>query len=283
MIIHFGGEAVPTAAIITNPKKDTDGRYTKKVAAILEEKYSILYDKDFSSETIHKMYEEADVIIVLGGDGTLLSAADSASSFSVPMLGINLGHLGFMADVEENNIEASLKAFLKGEYTIDHRFMIDARIDKKDGSALRLSALNDIVVTRASYQRMVAFDIKVNGDHLATYQGDGLVVATPTGSTAYSMSAGGPVVDPSLDVCIITPVCPHTISSKPVIVPGTAEIQIDFKSTFDDKAMLTADGKEGIRLCEGDVIKINASDKTLGLIRLLNRSFYDILHHKLQG
>lgn len=283
MIIHFGGEAVPTAAIITNPKKDTDGRYTKKVAAILEEKYSILYDKDFSSETIHKMYEEADVIIVLGGDGTLLSAADSASSFGVPMLGINLGHLGFMADVEENNIEASLKAFLKGEYTIDHRFMIDARIDKKDGSALRLSALNDIVVTRASYQRMVAFDIKVNGDHLATYQGDGLVVATPTGSTAYSMSAGGPVVDPSLDVCIITPVCPHTISSKPVIVPGSAEIQIDFKSTFDDKAMLTADGKEGIRLCEGDVIKINASDKTLGLIRLLNRSFYDILHHKLQG
>lgn len=274
---------MPTAAIITNPKKDADGIYTKRVAAILKEKYDILYDKDFKKEDIHTMYEKADVIIVLGGDGTLLSAADSASSFGVPMLGINLGHLGFMADVEENSIEASLKAFLKGEYTTDRRFMIDATVNKKDGSVIKLSALNDIVVTRASYQRMVAFDIKVNGDHLATYQGDGLVVATPTGSTAYSMSAGGPVVDPSLDVCIITPVCPHTISSKPVIVPGNAEIRIDFKSTFDDKAMLTADGKEGIRLCEGDVIKINASDKTLGLIRLKSRSFYDILHHKLQG
>lgn len=274
---------MPTAAIITNPKKDADGIYTKRVAAILKEKYDILYDKDFKKEDIHTMYEKADVIIVLGGDGTLLSAADSASSFGVPMLGINLGHLGFMADVEENSIEASLKAFLKGEYTTDRRFMIDATVNKKDGSVIKLSALNDIVVTRASYQRMVAFDIKVNGDHLATYQGDGLVVATPTGSTAYSMSAGGPVVDPSLDVCIITPVCPHTISSKPVIVPGNAEIRIDFKSTFDDKAMLTADGKEGIRLCEGDVIKINASSKTLGLIRLKSRSFYDILHHKLQG
>ena len=274
---------MPTAAIITNPKKDADGIYTKRVAAILKEKYDILYDKDFKKEDIHTMYEKADVIIVLGGDGTLLSAADSASSFGVPMLGINLGHLGFMADVEENSIEASLKAFLKGEYTTDRRFMIDATVNKKDGSVIKLSALNDIVVTRASYPRMVAFDIKVNGDHLATYQGDGLVVATPTGSTAYSMSAGGPVVDPSLDVCIITPVCPHTISSKPVIVPGNTEIQIDFKSTFDDKAMLTADGKEGIKLCEGDVIKINASGKTLGLIRLKSRSFYDILHHKLQG
>lgn len=274
---------MPTAAIITNPKKDADGIYTKRVAAILKEKYDILYDKDYKKENIHTMYEESDVIIVLGGDGTLLSAADMASQYDVPMLGINLGHLGFMADVEEASIEASLEAFLKGEYTTDRRFMIDATVNKKDGSVIKLSALNDIVVTRASYQRMVAFDIMVNGHHLATYQGDGIVVATPTGSTAYSMSAGGPVVDPSLDVCIITPVCPHSIGSKPVIVPGSAEIQIDFKSTFDDKAMLTADGKDGIRLCEGDVIKINASQKTLGLIRLFNRSFYDLLHHKLQG
>ncbi len=274
---------MPTAAIITNRKKDPNGLYTKKVADILKRKYTVLFDSDYSEDDIYKMYEESDVAVVLGGDGTLLSASDVASMYDVPLLGINLGHLGFMADVEEKNIEASLNTFLDGGYKIDRRFMIDALIEKKDGSRLTISALNDIVVTRASYQRMVAFDIKVNGDNLATYQGDGLVVATPTGSTAYSMSAGGPVVDPSLEVCIITPVCPHTMSSKPVIVPGQAEIQIDFKSTFDDKAMLTADGKEGIGLCEGDVIKIKGSEKKLGLIRLLNRSFYDILSLKLQG
>lgn len=279
----FGGESVPTAAIITNRKKDPNGLYTKKVADILKRKYTVLFDSDYSEDDVYKMYEESDVAVVLGGDGTLLSASDKASSFDVPLLGINLGHLGFMADVEEKNIEASLDTFLDGGYKIDRRFMIDALIEKKDGSRLTISALNDIVVTRASYQRMVAFDIKVNGDNLATYQGDGLVVATPTGSTAYSMSAGGPVVDPSLEVCIITPVCPHTMSSKPVIVPGQAEIRIDFKSTFDDKAMLTADGKEGIGLCEGDVIKIKGSERKLGLIRLLNRSFYDILNLKLQG
>ena len=274
---------MPTAAIITNRKKDPNGLYTKKVADILKRKYTVLFDSDYSEDNIYKMFKESDVAVVLGGDGTLLSASDMASSFDVPLLGINLGHLGFMADVEEKNIEASLNTFLDGGYKIDRRFMIDAFIEKKDGSRLTISALNDIVVTRASYQRMVAFDIKVNGDNLATYQGDGLVVATPTGSTAYSMSAGGPVVDPSLEVCIITPVCPHTMSSKPVIVPGQAEIQIDFKSTFDDKAMLTADGKEGIGLCEGDVIKIKGSERKLGLIRLLNRSFYDILNLKLQG
>ena len=279
----FGGESVPTAAIITNRKKDPNGLYTKKVADILKRKYRVLFDSDYSEDDVYKMYEESDVAVVLGGDGTLLSASDKASSFDVPLLGINLGHLGFMADVEEKNIEASLNTFLDGGYKIDRRFMIDALIEKKDGSRLTISALNDIVVTRASYQRMVAFDIKVNGDNLATYQGDGLVVATPTGSTAYSMSAGGPVVDPSLEVCIITPVCPHTMSSKPVIVPGQAEIRIDFKSTFDDKSMLTADGKEGIGLCEGDVIKIKGSERKLGLIRLLNRSFYDILNLKLQG
>jgi NAD+ kinase len=201
----------------------------------------------------------------------------------VPLLGINLGHLGFMADIELANMENALNDFANGKYHTDYRFMLDAVIEKTDGSVQKITALNDIVVTRASYQRMVAFDIKVNGDNLATNQGDGLVVATPTGSTAYSMSAGGPVVDPSLEVCIITPVCPHTMSSKPVIVPGQAEIRIDFKSTFDDKAMLTADGKEGTGLCEGDVIKIKGSERKLGLIRLLNRSFYDILNLKLQG
>lgn len=271
-----------TIAVITNPKKDPQGTYTKKVAGILGRKHDVIFDKDFANST-DCMYEKADVIVVLGGDGTLLSASEDAANHNVPVLGINLGHLGFMADVEIDTIDSALEEFLNDNYKIDYRFMTDAVIEKKDGSKQKITALNDIVVTRASYQRMVAFDIKVNGDPLATYQGDGIVVATPTGSTAYSMSAGGPLVDPGLEVCIITPVCPHTMSSKPVIVPGNYEIEIEFKSTFDDKAMLTADGKEGIGLSEGDIIKIKGSEKKLGLIRLADRSFYEILNRKLQG
>ena len=273
---------MPLAAIVTNKSKDSDGLITKKVADILKRKYDITYDIDYTKDNIHTMYKNADVIVVLGGDGTLLGVASDAALYATPILGINLGNLGFMADVEVCELEKALSAFLEGNYEIAHRFMIDAFVQKVTGEVEEISCLNDIVVTRASYQRMVAFDVTVNGDHLASYQGDGLVVSTPTGSTAYSMSAGGPVVDPALNACIITPVCPHTMSSKPVIVPGDAKIEIRFKSTFDDKAMLTADGKEGIRLNEGDVITVKGSQKSTGLIKLSQKSFYKILNRKLQ-
>ncbi len=271
---------MPIAAVIKNKYKDKEGLITKKVADILEKKYDVIFDSDF--ECKDNMYEKADVIIVLGGDGTLLSAAEKASQYNVPILGINLGNLGFMADAELDSIEEALEEFMKGNYNIEKRFMIDAFIKNSKGEEISLTALNDVVVTRASYQRMVAFDVFINGDHLSLYQGDGLVVATPTGSTAYSMSAGGPIVDPGLDVCIITPVCAHTMSSKPVIVPGNANIEIHFRSTFNDMAMLTADGKEGIRLNEGDVINIRGSERCVGLIKLSDKSFYEILRRKLQ-
>jgi len=273
---------MPIAAIVTNKHKDPDAIITKKVAEILKEKYDIINDKDYNQSDIHTMYQKADVIVVLGGDGTLLGAAGYASVFDKPILGINLGNLGFMADVELCDIEKALTAFMQGDYKIERRFMIDATVERAQGDKEEFSALNDIVVTRASYQRMVAFDVSVNGDHLASYQGDGLVVSTPTGSTAYSMSAGGPVVDPTLNACVITPVCPHTMSSKPVIVPGNAKIEIRFKSTFDDMAMVTADGQTGIRLSEGDIITVKGSPKTTGLIKLSDKSFYEILNRKLQ-
>lgn len=279
----FRGEFMPTAAILTNKNKDPGSEVTKKVAGILSQKYDILLSSDYDSDNIEVMYQKADVIVVLGGDGTILGAARYASVYNTPILGINLGNLGFMAVAEPNAIDEALDLFLKGKYETERRFMIDACITRTNGETTCVTALNDIVVTRASYQRMVAFDVKVNGDHLASYQGDGLVVSTPTGSTAYSMSAGGPVVDPCLDVCIITPVCPHTMASKPVIVPGNAEIEIRFKSTFDDMAMITADGQAGIGLSEGDIIRINGSDKTTGLIKLSDMSFYKLLHLKLQG
>lgn len=272
---------MPVAAIITNKTKDARFEITAMVADILSAKYDVIFDTDY--DDMQKLSKGADVLVVLGGDGTILGAAREASVSGVPILGINLGNLGFMADVELENLEEALNAFLRGEFEIESRFMIDACLEKTSGENVMLTALNDIVVTRASYQRMVDIDVRVDGDDLAHYQGDGLVVSTPTGSTAYSMSAGGPIVDPGLDVCIITPVCPHTMSSKPVIVPGDAEIEIKFKSTFNDKAMLTADGQAGIGLNEGDVIKIKGSEKTTRLIKLSKHSFYELVNIKLQG
>lgn len=272
---------MPVAAIVTNRTKDPCGEITARVSDILGSKYSLIFDNEY--DDLHSLLQKADLLIVLGGDGTLLGTAREAAAFDVPILGINLGNLGFMADIELGELDEALKAFMQGEYSIESRFMIDACIEKASGETRCLTALNDIVVTRASYQRMVAFDVRVNGDDLAHYQGDGLVVSTPTGSTAYSMSAGGPIVDPSLGVCVITPVCPHTMASKPVIVPGGAEIEIKFKSTFDDMAMLTADGQSGISLNEGDVIKIKGSKYTTKLVKLSKHSFYELVNLKLQG
>jgi NAD+ kinase len=159
--------------------------------------------------------------------------------------------------------------------------MLEAVLKAKDGTETVLPALNDIVISRASYTRMIALDVLVDGHFLASYVGDGVVISTPTGSTAYSLSAGGPVVDPGLNVSVITPVCPHTLNSKPVIISGDADITVNFHETFDDVSMLTTDGQTGIEISEGDTVTIRASKLKTQLIKVSDRCFYQILHRKL--
>lgn len=271
-----------TVAIITNRKKDSGGGVTALCADILSSKYNLAFCDGTNDEETKNTLSGCIAAIVIGGDGTILLAANAAASCGVPVLGINMGNVGFLADVELAELEGALRAFADGKYNIEERFMLCASVAGKD-SLPPLTALNDLVISRASYTRMVALDVLVDGHFLASYVGDGVVVATPTGSTAYSLSAGGPVVDPSLDACIITPVCPHTLSSKPIIVPGSAEITIRFHAAFDDISMLTSDGQHSIKISDSDEIVIKASPLKTKLIKVSGRCFYEIFNKKLQG
>ena len=270
-------------AIITNKKKDIDGKITQKCQNILKEKFQVsLYDG--MDEKITKETMEGSIAaVIIGGDGTILSSAHVGAQTDVPLLGINMGHMGFLADVELSELEDALKSLVEGNYSIEERFMLSGELHKKDGTNYSFTALNDFMISRASYTRMVALDIWVDNHFVASYEGDGVVIATPTGSTAYSLSAGGPVVDASLSVSIITPVCPHTMSSKPMIVPGNSKIIIKFKNIFDNVSKLTCDGQRGEEISDGDTIYIQGSALKTKLIKISDRCFYEILHKKLQG
>ncbi len=273
-----------TVAIITNRKKDTDGFVTNKCIEILKDKFNLVFSDGNDTESLKELLKDCLGAIVIGGDGTILLTANASAKASVPILGINMGHMGFLADVEPSELEKALCDFADGNYNIEERFMIEASVCAHGKEKTEpLIALNDLVISRASYTRMIALDVLVNGHFVASYVGDGVVVSTPTGSTAYSLSAGGPVVDSSLDVCIITPVCPHTMSSKPLIVPGSSEIKLKFNANFDDISMLTSDGQRSVEIADGDEIIIKASPFKTRLIKVSNRGFYEIFNKKLQG
>lgn len=269
--------------IITNLNKDTDGSVTKKCAKVLESKFDILYDDGTACEKTKEKLSGAYAAIVIGGDGTILASSVAAAQCSVPLLGVNLGNLGYLADIELSHLEDGLESFANGNFSVEERFMLEAVCHSADGKKTVLPALNDIVISRASYTRMIALDVLVDSQFLSSYIGDGIVISTPTGSTAYSLSAGGPVAHPGLDVSIITPVCSHTLGSKPVIVPGKSDISIRFHKTFDDKSMLTADGQRAIKIVDGDEITVSASKLKTKLIKVTNKTFCEILHKKLQG
>ncbi|MBQ4528100.1 MAG: NAD(+)/NADH kinase [Clostridia bacterium] len=269
--------------IITNQNKDADAAITKKCSEVLSDYYEITYDNGISFDNTLHALKNASAAIVIGGDGTILSASIAAATENVPLLGINLGNLGYLADVELSEIETAMHNFLNGKYTIEERFMIEAHCMDNNGNEIVLPALNDIVISRASYTRMIALDVLVDGNFLSSYVGDGIVISTPTGSTAYSLSAGGPVAHSSLEVSIITPICSHTMGSKPIIIPGSSTITVKFHGTFDDKSMLTADGQRAVKIVDGDKITVTASKLKTKLIKVSNRSFCEILHKKLQG
>lgn len=264
--------------IVTNTSKDTNFKYTEYVKKILCKECLVTQVADI--EKLSDSLGEADAVIALGGDGTILSCARQASRFGVPIMGINLGTLGFLAEVEVSEIDSALKRLLSGEYTVEDRFMLDASIIRSGECVAEVSALNDIVVSRSSYRRIISIDVYVDDSFAGHYDGDGLIVSTPTGSTGYNLSAGGPITDSSLFVSIVTPICPHSSFSTPMVVPGTKNVKICLRDDFSQCSMLTTDGQSGIDLEADDVVIIKASDKKTGLIRVTDSDFYDRLCKK---
>lgn len=223
---------------------------------------------------------EPDFLIVLGGDGTLLSAARAVAPLNVPILGVNLGSLGFLTEVPLADLYPTLRAVDAKDCEIEVRSMVHARL-LRDGQQLAdAHALNDVVISKTTIARLASFDIYVNGAYVSNYRGDGLIVSTPTGSTAYSLAAGGPILMPQVEALEITPICPHSLSHRPLVVQDSVEIEINVQSATDE-AFLSIDGQVGVPVAEGDRLVCRKSPYNTQLLRL-QKSFFEVLRTKLK-
>ena len=230
--------------------------------------------------TRQEMPSRVDAIIVFGGDGTILSVARTIGDNNAPILAVNLGSLGFLTEVTLDELYEALERLLRGEHRIDERRLLDATVKRSDGSSTSYHALNDVVITKGALARIIQLDAYIDEDFMATFLADGLIIATPTGSTAYSLSAGGPIVLPSLACTVVTPICPHTLTNRPLVFPPESEIRIILTSGED--VMLTVDGQQGVELAEEDEIVCTSSRLRIELIKPHNKSFFDVLREKLK-
>jgi NAD+ kinase len=228
-----------------------------------------------------EMMARGDLVIVLGGDGTLLSVARHSGTRRVPVLGVNLGGLGFLTDVRPEEIFPALERVLGGHYQLEQRSMLEASATRNGKVVQRFQALNDVVINKGALARILDLETSVDGMPICTYKADGLIVATPTGSTAYSLSAGGAIVEPSVGVVLVSPICPHTLTQRPIVLPGRSHLRIAVRSP-DEDVVLTVDGQEGMKLANDDVVEVRPSKNRVLLVRSPTHSFFELLRTKLR-
>ena len=228
-----------------------------------------------------KLADEADLMIAVGGDGTMLYAASLAQRQAVPLLGINRGRLGFLADITPDEMLQSLARVLDGDYERESRLLLDASIVDRDGKTQSVVALNDVVLQRRESGRMLDFRTSIAGRYVNTHSGDGLIVATPTGSTAYALSCGGPIMEPALDAVVIVPICPHTLSDRPIVIPAGQQIEVTLLERAGTRAEVTIDGHSIGEISAGDRLLISRSSQRITLIHPPGYDYYEILRSKL--
>jgi len=226
----------------------------------------------------------ADLVLALGGDGTLLGTARLAAPRGVPILGINLGGFGFLTTVGQDEMFQVLPAILAGDYQVEERIMLAAELLRRSQVLESFVALNDVVISKGAFSRLVRLHTSVNGEYLGTFPGDGMIVSTPTGSTAYSLSAGGPVINPATQVMVITPICPHTLSARPLIVSADEEVEISVTSEPSGRLELvvTVDGQLGYDMQPRDLLRVRRADFSAKFVSLGRPSFYLRLRTKLR-
>lgn len=275
--------------LIANKVKDPDGFYTRKITAYLTAHGAAVACADHTDsfwdlcKPDSQPRKEPDCILVLGGDGTLLRAARSLLDKDVPLLGINLGTLGYLAEVEIAAIEEALDKLLADRFTREERMMLEGQVQRQ-GVTEGSHALNDIVISRCGSLQVLTFQIYVNGQFLNSYSADGMIVATPTGSTGYNMSAGGPIVEPGARLLLLTPICPHTLNTRSIVLAPDDEIRIEIPAGKDGQRQTVEasyDGSHKVRLQTGDSIAIRRADKTTGILKLNTESFLAVLHKKM--
>ncbi|NMB39130.1 MAG: NAD(+)/NADH kinase [Firmicutes bacterium] len=263
---------------------------TKKTVNYLEAKSIIPWIDGESAALIQRNdlaqtesgLKNLDVMVVLGGDGTLLRAARTMSDYNVPILGVNVGHLGFLTELEADKIEAALDMIISKNYTLDERMFIECKVIRNKRLAASYRALNDVVITRGTFARIIQLSTYVDSQHVVDYQADGIIIATPTGSTAYSLSAGGPIVEPSLDCLIITPICPHTLAARSFVVRHDSVVEVKVEANHEDM-MLTIDGQISFPLQSYDLIEVVQSTIKAKFVKLHQRSFFTILNNRMKS
>lgn len=264
--------------IITNQSKDPELETTHRIQRYIEQKGKecILA---FNGESVS---EDADCVFVLGGDGTLIRAAREIRSRKVPLLGVNLGTLGYLAEVEVRHIEETVDYLLEYDVAVEARMMLCGSVNGKEEDA----SLNDIVVTRVGELRIIHFNIYVNGELLNSYQADGVIICTPTGSTGYNLSAGGPIVEPTASMIVITPICSHSLNTRSIVLSADDEIVIEIGQGRDEqmeKALVSFDGDKAVEVHTGDRIAIRKAEDTIKFLKLSQISFLETLRRKMKG
>ena len=223
----------------------------------------------------------SDLVVVLGGDGTILSVARAIGTREVPILGVNLGGLGFLTEITLEELFPTLERVLKGEFAVSRRSTLSASLLRGGELIAAHEALNDVVITKTAPSRIVDLDTLVNGEYVATFRADGLIVSTPTGSTAYCLAAGGPIIYPSLPAVVIIPICPHTLTNRPLVVPDSAVVEIVQGSAGED-VHLTVDGQVDVGLRHRDVVAVRRSERTIALIKSATLNYFELLRTKLK-
>jgi NAD+ kinase len=278
------------AAIISKPGKPELGMVVREVAGWLRaHQYTLICDAvtaEFCQdcapvERAEMIRQMPDFIIVLGGDGTLLATGHDVARAGIPIVGVNLGSLGFLTEVKQEEIHQALEALDSGRCAVSLRSMLECRLLRNGRVIATYEALNDVVVNQGALARITDFDLRINGQFVSNYKADGLIVATPTGSTAYSLAAGGPILAPDVPAFVITPVASHALTNRPLVVQDTDVIEISMKSSRE-AAILAIDGQQGAPVVDGDIVQCRKSELRVKLLKLPERSFFDVLRMKLK-
>ncbi len=252
-------------------KKKKEVYFQEEIGKILNKEY---YDKTFITS-------KSDFVIVLGGDGTFLSVARLVKDYSIPIIGVNLGGLGFLTEVKLNEMYEVLEDILNGNYSIQERMMLKATLYRGGEKISSYSVLNDVVINKGTLARIIELKTSINNVFVTKYRADGLIVSTPTGSTAYSLAAGGPIVYPELNCIILSPICPHTLTNRPLVVSGNDIIFVELNS-LDNDVMITLDGQVGFSLRDEDIIRIEKDEKKTLILKSPRKNYFEVLRNKLK-
>lgn len=250
------------------------------VEALLSDEHAMALGLPARGIDADKLPLLVDCLVVFGGDGTLLHAARLSAGPGTPILGVNLGQLGFLTEVEPADVGEGIDRLLAGDYHVEERMMLEGRLERDGKELAHFYGLNDIVIAKGAFSRMIELETWVGGEYVATYPADGLIISSPTGSTAYSLAAGGPLVTPEVAVMILTPICPHTFYARPLVIAVEQQVQVKLLAQ-QAEVMLTIDGQEGYELLAGDIVNAGRSRRVVRLVRFRQSSFFHVMREKL--